>query len=122
MYTGGHPYQRVARRLTDLLAPLPTGQQPDNLPLAARHRILRLPVASLQLLHLQIRSYADPLSHVARLPRKLVSRHLLVVLVSGGEVAEHTQIVHDGTATQIEEILALAAIACAAALPVADMR
>src|SRR5262249_22790790 len=70
---GVHPRQRVPRHLPHLLAALPTSQQPDDLPLATRHRVLRLPVASLQVLRAQIRSYADSLSHVASLSQKTVS-------------------------------------------------
>jgi len=70
---GVDPRQRVARRLPHLLAGSPTRQQPHNLPLAARHGVLRLPVASLQFLRAQIRSYAYPLSHIASLSRKTVS-------------------------------------------------
>ena len=67
---GVHPRQRVSGHLTDLFAPLPPCQQPDDLPLAARHRVLCLPVAALQLLHTQIRSYTDAFSHVQVYHRK----------------------------------------------------
>ena len=49
------PVRRIPGALRDRGRGLPTGQQPHDLPLAARYRIVRPPVALFQLIHGPVR-------------------------------------------------------------------